>query len=99
MERKVYCTRLKPEYREKYLEAHRNVPKAVLARYRELGMTHCAVYLLNDLLVLITEANDHSTLAAGLEHDPVDQAWQEYVRPMKADGDYQEMTPVFVSDL
>jgi L-rhamnose mutarotase len=99
MERKVYCTRIKPEYREQYMEAHRNVPKAVLERYRELGMTHCAVYLLDDLLVLITEAKDQAALSAGLESDPVDRTWQEYVRPMKADGDYREMTPVFISDL
>jgi len=98
MERKVYCARLKSEYREQYLEAHRNVPRAVLERYRELGMTHCAVYLLGDVLILITEAEDQAALAAGLEHDPVDREWQEYVRPMKAE-DYREMAPVFECDL
>jgi HAD superfamily hydrolase (TIGR01548 family) len=90
---------LKPEYRQQYLQAHRNVPEKVLARYRELGMSHCSVYLLGDDLVMITEAEDHTALDAVLANDPADQEWQNFVRPMKADGDWQPMVQVFHIDL
>jgi L-rhamnose mutarotase len=98
MERRVYVTRLKPEYRDQYLEAHRNVPPDVLRRYKEAGMTHCSVHLSGDTLVLITEAHDHNALQAALVNDPIDRAWQDYVRTMKDDGDYKEMTPIFSVD-
>ena len=99
MERRVSITRLKPEFREKYLEAHRNVPEQVLARYRELGMANCSVYLLGVDLVLVTEAESHAALDAALLNDPVDKEWQEFVRPMKADEDWQHMTQIYHVDL
>ncbi|MGH9631541.1 MAG: L-rhamnose mutarotase [Bryobacteraceae bacterium] len=99
MERKVYLTRLRPEFREEYLHAHRNVPSKLMDRYRDAGMRSCAVYLLEDYLVLVTEADDHSKVKAALENDPVDVEWQELMRPMKEEGDYREMTEVFKADL
>jgi L-rhamnose mutarotase len=98
MERKVYLTRLRPEFREKYLEAHHHVPPAVLGRYQELGMTLCSVHVLGDMLVMIVEAEDHARLQEALAADPIDIAWQSQVRPMKADGDWQEMAEVFCKD-
>jgi L-rhamnose mutarotase len=99
MERRVSIARLKPEFREEYLRAHCNVPEKVLERYRELGMRHCSVYLLGDDLVLITEAEDHAAMDAVLVNDPVDREWQEFVGPMKAEGDWQQMVQVFSVDL
>ena len=95
MERRVSVARLKPECREQYLEAHRNVPERVLARYSELGMRNCSVFLLGVDLVLVTEAEDHVVLDAALANDPVDREWQDFVRPMKADGDWQHMTQIY----
>lgn len=99
MERKVYLTKLRPEYREEYLQAHRTVSQELLRRYKAAGMRHCAVYLLEDTLVLITESEDHITMTAALAGDPVDVEWQNYVRPMKAEGDWRETVELFRADL
>jgi L-rhamnose mutarotase len=97
MERRVSLTRLKPEYREKYLEAHRNVPPEVLRRYREAGMKHCSVHLLGDQLVLITEVEDQAAFDRAMKDDPVDRVWQDQMRPMK-DTDWQLTDCVFTVD-
>ena len=81
------------------LDAHRTVSADLLRRYREAGMRLCAVYLLNDYLVLLTDAGDHEKTAAILAADPVDREWQSYVGPMKAEGDWQEMQELFFADL
>jgi L-rhamnose mutarotase len=90
---------LKPERRQEYIEAHKNVSTDLMRRYRESGMNLCAVYLLRDELVLVVEAEDIAKTSAILAEDSVDQVWQSYVGPMKADGDWQEMEELFCADL
>jgi L-rhamnose mutarotase len=58
MQRKIYQTRLKPERRQEYIDAHRKVSADLMRRYRDAGMRTCAVYLLGDDLVLVLEAED-----------------------------------------
>jgi L-rhamnose mutarotase len=99
MERRVSITRLKPECREQYLQAHSNMPEKVLARYRELGMRNCSVFLDGIDLVLVTEAENHAALDAALVNDPVDREWQDFVRPMKAEEDWRRMTQIYHVDL
>ncbi|HYP04620.1 MAG TPA: L-rhamnose mutarotase [Bryobacteraceae bacterium] len=99
MQRKIYRTRLRPEYREAYIEAHRNISSDLLRRYRDAGVSVCAVYILGDDMILLVEAEDSAKTAAILAEDPVDQQWQSYLRPMKADGDWQEMDELFFVDL
>jgi L-rhamnose mutarotase len=99
MQRKVYRTKLRPERRDEYIQAHRGVSTDLLRRYKEAGMTICAVYLQGDDLVMITEAEDHAKTNAILAQDPLDREWQAYVGPMKADGDWQEMEEMFFVDL
>src|SRR5262245_36545778 len=94
MSRKVYRTRLKPERRDDYIQAHKNVSSDLMRRYREAGMTVCAVYILGDDLVLLIDAEDHAKTASILAKDPVDQVWQAHVGTMK-DGDWQEMEELF----
>ena len=72
----VYLTKLKPECRADYIEAHRNVSSDLMRRYRDAGMRVCAVYMLNDYLVLLTDADDHEKTSAILAADPVDREWQ-----------------------
>ena len=64
MRPKVYLTKLKPERRADYIEAHRNISSDLMRRYREAGMRCCAVYLLDDYLVLLTDADDHEKTSA-----------------------------------
>jgi L-rhamnose mutarotase len=95
---KVYLTKLKPERRADYIEAHHNVSSDLMRRYREAGMRVCAVYLLHDYVVLLADADDHEKTAAILAADPVDREWQSFVGPMKAEGDWQEMQELFFAD-
>jgi L-rhamnose mutarotase len=95
--RKVYLTKLRPEYRREYIEAHRNVPEEVLRRYGAAGMKNCTVHVFEDHIVLIIEADDHEALAEAMKNDPVDRAWQEQMGPMK-DGEWQEMIEIFRTD-
>jgi L-rhamnose mutarotase len=99
MQRKVYRTKLRPERRDEYIQAHRTISSDLMRRYREAGMTVCAVYIDGDNLVLITEAEDHDKTNAVLAQDPIDREWQAYVAPMKAEGDWQEMDEIFFVDL
>jgi L-rhamnose mutarotase len=98
MERRVSIARLKPECLEQYLHAHRNVPAKVLARYRELGMRNCSVFLLGVDLVLVTEAENHAALDAALVNDPADREWQDFVGAMKL-ADWQHMIQIYHVDL
>jgi L-rhamnose mutarotase len=98
MQRRIYKTKLKPERRHEYIEAHRNFSSELMRRYRDAGMRLCAVYLLGDDLVLLTESEDHDTALARLAQDPVDREWQARVRPMKGEGDWQEMESIFLAD-
>ena len=98
MERKVYLTKLKPEHRQAYLNAHTQVPEQVLKAYAKAGMTHCSVWLLGDQLVLIVDAADHDALREAMANDPHDREWQAYVGPMKEEGDWEETAPIFMID-
>ena len=99
MQRKVYRTKLRPERRDEYIQAHRKVSSELMLRYKQAGMLSCTVYLLGDDLVMVIEAEDHEKTNAILARDPVDVEWQAYVRPMKAEGDWQEMEEMFFVDL
>jgi L-rhamnose mutarotase len=99
MQRRIYKTKLRPERRHDYIEAHRNFSSELMRRYRDAGMRLCAVYLLGEDLVLLTESEDHDTALARLAQDPVDREWQAYVGPMKGEGDWQEMELIFLADL
>jgi hypothetical protein len=71
---------------------------ALLERYRLAGMKSCGVYLHGDVLVLITEAEDLEAAQRFLAADAIDREWQQYVAPMKTEGDYQEMKEIFRFD-
>ena len=99
MQRRVYTTKLKPERREEYLLAHQQVNPELMRRYRQAGMRSCSVYLLEDMLVLVTEGDDLDRTAAILASDPLDREWQSFVGPMKGEGDYRAMLRIFEADL
>ena len=51
---------------------------------------------------LITYFNQHAVQLWGRApklNDPVDREWQEFVRPMKAEEDWQHMTQIYHVDL
>ncbi len=96
---KTYIAGVRPEHRQAYIDAHRTPNSDLMRRYKEAGMRHCSVYLLCDTLVMLVEAEDHDALAEAMSKDPVDIEWQDHVRPMKSEGDWQEMQSIFRVDL
>lgn len=83
MERKAFLTRLKPEFREQYIEAHDNFSAELHARYAQAGVRNISIFLFEDKLFMYIEAEDFAKAGAVLGDDPLDKAWQEYVGPMK----------------
>lgn len=98
MQRRVYRTSVRPEFRQQYVDAHKEFPGELLRRYRKAGMHSCAVYLLDCELVMVIESENPERLAKELGNDAIDRAWQNYVGPMKADGDWQLMEEIFHTD-
>jgi L-rhamnose mutarotase len=90
---------LRPERRDEYIDAHRNFSSELLKLYKKAGLKVCAVYLLDEDLVLVVESDNHERVCEVLLNHPLDQEWQSYVRPMKAEGDWQEMQEIFAADL
>ena len=98
MERRVFITKVRPERRAEYIQAHATVSAEILVLYGKAGMRHCSVYLEGDDLVLILEGEDLDAILARLAEDPVDRAWQNRVGPMKADGDWRLAEAIFSED-
>lgn len=97
MHRRVYRTKLKPERRDEYIRAHQNISADLMRRYSEAGMKLCAVYILGDDLVLLTEAENPEEVSRILSQDPVDREWQKHVAAMK-NGEWEEMEELFLAE-
>ena len=82
MERKAFLLRLKPEYTEQYIEAHRNVWPELLETYRKAGITKLSVFALDTMLFLYIEADNFESADAVLAENEVELKWQQLMRPM-----------------
>jgi len=94
MERKAFLTRLKPEFREQYIEAHNNFAAALHARYVDAGVRNISIFLWEDQLFMYVEAEEFARVSAVLANDPLDNAWQQHVGPMK-DSESAELLEIF----
>jgi L-rhamnose mutarotase len=95
VQRHAFIARLKPGQKERYIDAHREVPAELLARYRQAGIRNCSIFLHQGLLVLYLECDDYGAAAASLENDPHEIEWQKAMNPlMDADG-YSECLEIF----
>jgi L-rhamnose mutarotase len=94
MERKVFLTRLKPEFREQYIDAHDNFSPELRQRYFEAGVRQISLFLFKDELFMYVEAESFERLGAALADDPLDNAWQQHVGPMK-DSESHEFVEIF----
>lgn len=95
LQRHAFIAQLKPGEKEPYLQAHRQVPAELLARYREAGIRNTSIFLHQDLLFLYLECDDYEAAAAGLENDSSEIEWQKLINPMlDADG-YRECVDIF----
>lgn len=94
MEQRVYFSRLKPEARELYLDAHRDLPAELLSSYAKAGVREVQVFLAGLNLVVMVKADDFARAEAVLAIDPVESHWQERMSEMKDQVD-EEMEVVF----
>lgn len=98
MERHAFVARLNREHRDQYIDAHRNVPPELLARYRQAGIRNISVFLHEDLLFLYLESDDYAAALAALENDPIEREWDKLMSPMLGAGGYREGAEIFHMD-
>jgi L-rhamnose mutarotase len=95
MERRAFLLRLKPEYTEQYIEAHRNVWPELLERYRKAGIKRLSVFALESMLFLYLEADNFESTDAALAGDEVEIKWQQFMHPMFEPDSEQSLVEVF----
>lgn len=94
MERKAFLTRLKPEFREQYIDAHNNFSAELRRRYLQAGVRNISIFLFEDQLFMYVEAESFERVSAALTADSLDNAWQQRVGPMK-DSENCEFLEIF----
>lgn len=94
METKAFLARLRPEHKRDYVGAHNNFSAELRAKYRAAGIHQIKLFLLGELLFMYVEADDYEKARAALAEEPLDQLWQQQVRPMK-DSDFETLTEIF----
>jgi len=62
-----------------YEEAHRVVPDDLLAALQRVGITDWAIWRSGQNLFHLVECDDFDAAMRALEHDPVNERWQEYI--------------------
>lgn len=86
MQRRVLFAELRPECREQYIEAHRNVWPELLERYRQIGYHRITCHLLGNLLTVIMEAEDLAAVDLALGDDPINARWQDWMNSLRPPG-------------
>jgi L-rhamnose mutarotase len=94
METKAFLARLRPEHKRDYIRAHNNFSAELRAKYQAAGIRQIKLFLLGELLFMYVEADDYDMAHAALAEEPLDQHWQQQVRPMK-DADFEALTEIF----
>lgn len=98
MERHAFVARLNGQYREQYIDAHRNVPPELLARYQQAGIRNLSVFLHGDFLFLYLESDNYDAALTALENDPIEREWGGRMSPMLDAGGYRECKELFLLD-
>jgi L-rhamnose mutarotase len=98
MERHAFVARLNRQHRQQYIDAHRNVPPELQARYRQAGIRNLSVFLHEDFLFLYLESDNYDAALAVLENDPVEREWGQLIGPMLDAGGYRECSRLFPLD-
>ncbi len=94
MQQSIFIARLKPEFKSVYIEAHNNFAAALREKYLAAGIQQIRLFLRDDQLVMIVDADDFEKARTMLAEDQLDQAWQLKVGPMK-NPDFQAMEEIF----
>ena len=83
MERYASCVRLRPEYRERYLELHAQVWPEVESMLAAANIRNYTIFLRGDMLFDYYEyvGTDHAADQARIRADPTTQRWWQLTDP------------------
>ena len=83
MERYASCVRLRPEYRERYLELHAQVWPEVESTLAAANIRNYTIFLGGDMLFSYYEyvGTDHNADQARIRADPATQRWWQLTDP------------------
>jgi L-rhamnose mutarotase len=83
MERYASCVRLRPEYRERYLELHAQVWPEVESTLAAANIRNYTIFLRGDMLFSYYEyvGADHAADQARIRADPATQRWWQLTDP------------------
>ena len=85
-ERAVYIQRIDPERRERYIEAHDDVPAGVVDAMERGGVTEFELYVRDDIAVCILEAEDLDAYLETVDGDEAVEEWERHVAQFKEEG-------------
>lgn len=94
MERHAYIAHIKAGGMDDYIAAHKEIPAAVVNRYKQLGIHQVTMFQHGDMVFMYIEADDMQRAAQVLKDDADDKAWNDFVRPFKQQ-EFQEMREIF----
>jgi L-rhamnose mutarotase len=105
MPRYAFKLRIKPDAIEAYEREHQRVWPELLAKLKEVGISDYSIFRRGQDLVLCLTVDDFDKAWEQLDSDPVNQRWQEFMRPLfdavpdKAEGErFAMMREVFRLD-
>jgi L-rhamnose mutarotase len=95
MERHAFYARLNPGHEDAYVEAHHNMPRDLMAAYREAGIRNLTIFRDGELLLLYLECEELAAAMASLDKNPMEVQWQQLISPMLEGGDFRKLTGIF----
>ena len=82
MPRYAFRLRIKPGAIEAYEKEHARVWPELLAKLKEVGISDYSIFRRDHDLFLCMRVEDFDKAWDDLDKDPVNQKWQEFMRPL-----------------
>jgi L-rhamnose mutarotase len=105
MPRVAFRLRIKRGKEEEYDDAHKNVWPALLAKLKEVGISHYSIFRREQDLFLVMQVDDFDAAWSALDRDPTNLKWQremsllfEPVSGLKPGEKFAMMQEVFYLD-
>lgn len=95
MERHAFYARLNPGFEDAYIEAHRKMPRDLVAAYRKAGISNLFIFREDEWLFLYLECENVEMAIASLDKNPMELQWQALIKPMLEGGDFRKLTGIF----
>src|SRR5689334_22629307 len=77
MPRYAFKLRIKPDAIEEYEREHQHVWPELLAKLKEVGISEYSIFRQDQDLFLCMRVDDFNRAWEALDHDPVNQRWQQ----------------------